>query len=445
MNAITRYKMGTLLAGKFRVLELLGQGGMGEVYRVEHERIKKMRALKVLHPHTQASKEMVERFKREATANGRIGHAHIVDTFDVGELDTGELYVEMEFLDGETLAKRIQRQGPLELGEICELIGQACEGVQAAHDAGIVHRDLKPANLMITERDNKAFVKLLDFGISRFESEEAEAMALTGKGVVLGSPQYMPPEQIRGQTELVDGRSDVYALGVVLYICAAGRLPFQAEKRRLLELMICEGKYEPLRALRPELPPSFCDLVAQAMAVDREHRIPSARVLGERLQAIACAKDMGEAEPGELMSSRTERIEDVNLLLDARKVLPTAKEAPPVPQTPPPARGWPEWVAFVALILGAIVAMVASKWLDKGEQSSEARASVTPQPSIGASSMPSTNATTTNTVEAQRSADSAPPASAPASLPGQSVTKKQPFVPKPVPSLRPSTSPSTRP
>lgn len=436
MNAIARYKMGTLLAGKFRVLELLGQGGMGEVYRVEHERIKKMRALKVLHPHAQASKEMVERFKREATANGRIGHAHIVDTFDVGELDTGELYVEMEFLDGETLAKRIQRQGHLELGEICELIAQACEGVQAAHDAGIVHRDLKPANLMITERGNKAFVKLLDFGISRFESEEAEAMALTAKGVVLGSPQYMPPEQIRGQTELVDARSDVYALGVVLYMCAAGRLPFQAEKRRLLELMICEGKYEPLRALRPELPPSFCDLVAQAMAVDREHRIPSARILGERLQAIACAKDMGEAKPGELMGSKTERIEDVNLLLDARKVSPAPKEVPPVPQTPPPARGWPQWVAFVALILGAIVAMVLSKWLDKGEQSAEASTSLPLPPSSGAPLVPSSSPATTQMEGAQSSTTSAPPASAPASSPGQSATQKPPSASSSAPILR---------
>lgn len=368
MNTELRHPAGTLLAGKFRVLGLLGQGGMGTVYEVEHERIKKRRALKVLHASEQRSMETVERFRREATVGGRIRNAHIVEAFDAGELETGELYVEMEYLVGETLAARIQRQGPLEFEELIEMMGQACQGVQAAHDAGIVHRDLKPANIMITERDGRPFIKLLDFGISRFEPNEGESMERTSKGVILGSPCYMPPEQIRGQMELVDARSDVFALGVILYACAAGRLPFRADQRRLLELLICEGKYEALRGLRPDLPEGFCDVVAQAMAVDREQRISSARKLGERLNRFRNTGEVERKEPEELdrpedsrelLATKTERIEDINMARLARRPVPKSLPLPEEAVSPADARkkrgtgrNWVVGMAMLGIIGG---------------------------------------------------------------------------------------------
>ncbi|MGD0525560.1 MAG: protein kinase [Polyangiaceae bacterium] len=274
---------GTVIAGKLRVVRLLGMGGMGSVYEVEHEFTKHRRALKMLHADMLQHPMVVARFVREASAAGHIGNPHIVETFDAGKLDGGEPYIVMEMLAGETLAARLERVRRLALPELVDVIRQSCEGVQAAHDVGIVHRDLKPDNLFLIERDGKTFVKILDFGVSKFDPTLTGADGTTKEGSALGTPYYMSPEQVDGDKDL-DARTDVYALGVILYQCACGKRPFKADALPKLAVLIHEGKPMPLSERRPELPTGFVEVVHKAMARDRNLRFATPRELAAALE-----------------------------------------------------------------------------------------------------------------------------------------------------------------
>ena len=275
---------GTIIAGKLRVVRQLGAGGMGAVYEVEHEFTKHRRALKMLHAEMLEHPMVVARFIREASAAGHIGNPHIVETFDAGKLEGGEPYIVMEMLQGETLSDRLEKVRRLALPELVDLIRQACDGVQAAHDAGIVHRDLKPENIFLIERDGRTFVKLLDFGVSKFDPTlTGGAEGTTKEGSALGTPYYMSPEQVDGDKDL-DARTDVYALGVILYECAGGERPFMADALPKLAVLIHEGKPAPLSERRPELPIGFVEVVHKAMARDRNLRFPTPRELGAALE-----------------------------------------------------------------------------------------------------------------------------------------------------------------
>jgi serine/threonine protein kinase len=352
------YEPGTMLAGKYRVLGLLGTGGMGTVYDVLHDQIGKRRALKVLQSREALDTEALQRFQREMKADGAICNPHVVEVYDAGEIETGEPYVVLERLDGETLASLIQRKGVLDVDEICDLIGQTCAGVQAAHDAGIVHRDLKPANVFVTHREGKPFVKILDFGIAKFIRAVADDLTVTHEGTLLGTPCYMSPEQIRGKTD-IDGRADVYALGVIMYECATGEVPYRAESMALLGVLICEGKPVPLGVLRGELSAEFRDCVARSMAVDRANRISSALELRTTLQRMTRRIDedpvtgqMTVEPSGRDFLQRTEIIEE-------RLELPAEKPSPVLPEKPP-ASPLPPWSMHRLTFAGMMIAIATS-------------------------------------------------------------------------------------
>ena len=295
---------GTVIAGRLRVVAVVGIGGMGTVYEVEHELTMHRRALKILHAGAPAS--VVERFVREASAAARIGNPHVAETFDAGRLESGEPYLLMELLDGETLYQRLQRTGPIEPGELADLVDQACEGIKAAHDAGIVHRDLKPENLFITVRDGAPFVKILDFGISKFDEGRTGALGITEEGSVMGTPYYMSPEQVCASAS-IDGRTDIYALGVMLYECACGERPYDGSYLGQLAVLIHQGKATPLGQRRPSLPRSFCDVVHRAMAADREQRFPTARSLAAALspfRKLPIARPQRSGAPPQRASAR---------------------------------------------------------------------------------------------------------------------------------------------
>ncbi len=281
VSGANEYPEGTILGGKFRVVRTLGIGGMGAVYEVQHTLTQHRRALKILKADSENAEAKV-RLLREASAAGRIGNPHIVETFDAGELDTGAAYVVMELLDGEDLSAYLKRVGRLSNPELAGIARQACEGLHAAHLAGIVYRDIKPGNIFLTNKEGQRFVKLVDFGVSKFDSVTTDETELTRDGAVIGTPSYMSPEQVRGDANL-DARVDVYALGVLLYVALTGKRPFTGTSLAQVALRIVQGECTPLRELRPDISVGFAQVVARAMAVDRSERFPTALALAVAL------------------------------------------------------------------------------------------------------------------------------------------------------------------
>ncbi|MFO0554531.1 MAG: protein kinase [Polyangiaceae bacterium] len=273
---------GEILDSKYRILRRLGEGGMGAVYAGENIRVKRTVAIKILHASASQVDEMADRFEREAQAAGEIGNEHIVEVYDLGLTPGGERYMVMEYLDGESLRARIRRNKRLQPAEVARLMVDMLDGLEAAHRAGIIHRDLKPDNIYIlTEKaGRKDFVKILDFGISKFT--QAGGGSATQTGTVMGSPNYMSPEHIRSSHE-VDVRSDVYAVGVMLYEAVVGVVPRKAAN--FAELLF-KVAYEPLpdpRVVVPDLPAEFVAIIERACATDRAARFQSARELSDAL------------------------------------------------------------------------------------------------------------------------------------------------------------------
>jgi len=290
--------VGQTLGGKYLVRRVIGVGGMGTVYEVEHELTKRTGALKLLHRHYAQVERVLRRFVREASAAGRIGSPHIVETYDAGELSSGEPYIFMELLRGEPLRARIDRYGRLPFEEARALVGQAARGLASAHAAGIVHRDLKPDNLFVCEAD-PPFVKILDFGISKFAAIEGD-LRLTREFEAMGTPLYMSPEQVAGSP--VDARSDIYALSVVLYECVTGKLPFIANSVAALSVKILAGGAVRPSALAPELPSDLDDFLAHGMALDPSERFANmdafARGLASVGRGLGAASGEGSLAPG---------------------------------------------------------------------------------------------------------------------------------------------------
>jgi serine/threonine-protein kinase len=220
-------KIGDLLDAKYEIKRLIGKGGMGNVYEGENVLIRRRVAIKVLNADVAGDASIVKRFEREAQAAGRIGSDHIVEVLDLGRLDSGERYMVMEFLVGESLHDRMDRQQQMAPQEIFPILLGLLEGLGDAHEAGILHRDLKPANVFLTEdRVHSDFVKIVDFGVSKFLDLSTEDSTATG--VTLGTPRYMAPEQAKGEKD-IDGRADLYSVGVILFRALTGRPPFIAE------------------------------------------------------------------------------------------------------------------------------------------------------------------------------------------------------------------------
>jgi serine/threonine-protein kinase len=274
---------GQIVDGKYRIVRMLGSGGMGAVYEGENARIHRKVAIKVLHAGVAAKADVVERFEREAQAAGRIGSEHIVEVLDLGSLPQGERYMVMEFLEGESLGDRIKKRKRLEPRELAPIAHQLLEGLAAAHDAGIIHRDLKPDNvyLLTSKGGQRDFVKVLDFGVSKFSALD-DSMSMTKTGAVMGTPYYMSPEQARGAK--IDPRSDLYSVGVVLYQAVTGRVPFNAETFNELVFKIALEAPHPAELVTPGLDPAFATIVARSMMRDAGARFQSAR---EFQQALA--------------------------------------------------------------------------------------------------------------------------------------------------------------
>jgi len=277
---------GTLITDRLVVVRKIGSGGLGDVYEVEHKFTRHHRAVKVLHAPFRKNADVVERFLREASAAGRIGNRHIVETFDAGYLEDGSPFIVMEFLEGKPLNDVLRWNGHLEPGVACAVLAQVCGAIQAAHDANIIHRDLKPENLFVTEREGQAFIKVLDFGISKFQGADGGEMRSTRTGITMGTPLYMPPEQLRSARD-VDPRSDVYSLGVILYELLVGRAPFVADSIAELMVKIMTEEPESPRAFDATIPTALSHVALKALSKDPAGRFSTAAEMGAALEPFA--------------------------------------------------------------------------------------------------------------------------------------------------------------
>jgi serine/threonine-protein kinase len=269
-----------VLAGKYRVERVLGQGGMGMVVEARHLALEERVALKFLLPSSVPGSEAAERFLREARAAVRIKSEHVARVSDVGTLESGAPYMVMEFLEGSDLARLVEKGG-LSIPDAIDYVIQGADAIAEAHSYGIIHRDIKPANLFLTKRpDGTPLVKVLDFGLSkRMDGVDN----LTRTSVAMGSALYMSPEQMQ-QTRSVDHRTDVYALAVALYELLAGTLPFFAESLPQLCAEILTGDPRPLKSFRPDVPDHLAAVITKAYARDRGQRFQS---IGEFILALA--------------------------------------------------------------------------------------------------------------------------------------------------------------
>ena len=265
---------GDVLAGKYRVDRVLGVGGMGVVVAAHHVELDDRVAIKFLLPEALHNADAVARFTREAQAAVKIKNEHVARVTDVGRLDNGAPYIVMEYLEGLDLSAWLQQRGRLPIEQAVEFVLQACEAIAEAHALGIVHRDLKPANLFVIRRsDGGLSVKVLDFGIAK-RTGGAQGVNITSTAAVMGSPLYMSPEQLASSKD-ADARTDVWALGVILFELLAGVPPFLAETVPGVMLKITASEPSPLRDSRPDVPAALERIVLTCLEKDRSRRFPT--------------------------------------------------------------------------------------------------------------------------------------------------------------------------
>ena len=288
--------IGSEVDGRYRVIELIGEGGMGKVYLAEHVEIGKRVALKVLHPSYSRMPDLVERFRREARAASKIGHPNIVDVTDSGTTADGSVYFVMEYLEGVELGSVIEREGALDVARGLKISGQICRALSAAHREGIIHRDLKPENIFLITRDGTAdVVKVLDFGIAKTtEAEAARERRLTSPGMAMGTPEYMSPEQAAGRP--ADARCDVYALGAILYEMVTGLPPYSGDN--FMEILTKKATQDPRPPIqvRAELASQVSDLVMASMARNPDDRPQTMEALEYELNKCLAGRGVAVAQ-----------------------------------------------------------------------------------------------------------------------------------------------------
>jgi eukaryotic-like serine/threonine-protein kinase len=348
--AVSDTLIGTLFDGRYQVVRKLGAGGMANVYLAEDQELGRRVAIKILNDHHANDEQFVERFRREAKNAAALSHPNIVSIYDRGEAE-GTYYIAMEYLDGRSLKELILSRGPAPLNVTIEYVRQILQALRFAHRHGIVHRDIKPHNVLV---DAEGRVKVTDFGIAR-----AGTSQMTEAGSIVGTAQYLSPEQARGTA--VDQRSDLYSLGIVLYELLTGTLPFNGDTPVEIAMKHLSQIPEPPSHLRPELPHDLDLVVTRALAKDPDDRYQSAEEMDADLERLA----RGAAVSAETEESATQimRAPTGPMSATAATMIVPPRRAPPVPPLPPAVYYdleepihrrpiWP-WVAALLFVIGA--------------------------------------------------------------------------------------------
>jgi tRNA A-37 threonylcarbamoyl transferase component Bud32 len=360
--------IGATLAGRYRIVRRIGEGGMGAVYEAVHTIIGKRLAVKVLLEKFLTKTDFVARLLQEARLASAIGHEHIVDVTDFGTTDDGRAFVAMEFLDGESLAELVMREAPLPVERSLRIVRQVASALGAAHAKGIVHRDIKPENVYLVRRGDEDFVKVVDFGISKAVKQgqglgdEGTDYRLTHTGLLLGTPLYMSPEQARGEEDL-DQRVDIWALGVMLYECLTGEVPFRANNYLGIISQVLTHDARPPSQLRPELgiPEAVESVVMHAMEKDRSRRYATMAEVERDLERLL-AGDQNVGSPVAFIAA------------------PRSGSTPPPPSRAGTARPWVWGAAALALVAGVIAVLRHPRDPEAGATPEAARAELLPAP-----------------------------------------------------------------
>ncbi len=346
---------GEIIGDRYRIVDLIGSGGMGSVWRAEHISLKSPVAIKLIEASAGISDEIAARFMREAQSAAALRSTHVVQIFDYG-LEQGIPYIAMELLEGESLRARLDRDGRLEPRYTARIMMQVARAVGKAHDAGIVHRDLKPDNIFLVREEDQEITKVLDFGIAKINEgvDKQNLASHTRTGAVLGTPYYMSPEQAQGN-KTVDTRSDIWAMGVIAFECVVGQLPFQSEALGDLILKICMLPLPIPSALGP-VPVGFDEWFAKTANRDPEQRFQTAREAAETLRLVLGAGRSLSERPaatvamtltGNVRMSHPDFSSDIRYstpgpMPDGRFGAPAFGMTPPPPNlgaTPPPNLG----------------------------------------------------------------------------------------------------------
>ncbi len=376
---------GTLLMERYRLVRRLGGGGMGDVYLGEHAIIGKKVAVKIMHPQYSEDREVVDRFLQEARSASRIGHANIVDIADYGQTEDGRVFLVMEYLEGMELGDVLFREGRLGWQRACRIAIQVCNALQAAHEKNVIHRDLKPGNIFLTTFAGQPdFVKVIDFGIAKV-LDENEGHKMTKTGMILGTPDYMSPEQATGK--LVTPATDIYSLGVILYEMLTGKPPFESDSFMGVLSQHMFDPPPPLRERCPDalIPQALENITLKALAKAPEDRFGSMKEFAEALSAM---DDSGNGPPITVPAFR--------------------------PIAMPPARR-PRWmIAWAALIGVLLVAALAVWFLQKSKEPPADEMQGSAPPPAAPQDMPAENAPPPGS---ETSMDASAVPSAPATMP----------------------------
>lgn len=359
------FEPGDVLLGKYSVERVLGKGGMGMVLAVRHLHLGELYAMKIMLPEMLDHPEAVGRFLREARASARLRGEHVARVHDVGTLENGVPYMVLELLQGADLDHWLTTRGKLGVGEACSYVYQVCEALVEAHGLGIIHRDLKPANLFLTRKaDGTPCIKVLDFGISKdVTNAESITSKLTKTGAIMGSPHYMSPEQLI-DSKTVDGRSDIWALGVILYEISTGTMPFQAETMPEIVAKVLSVTPPPPSQIRPGLPTNFDSLVQRCMDKNRDNRYQSVQEVMQALTSFINPSDLPRASFSSIappsFSGTNESVTQSAVSLGQETI---SASAPTIVQAPPTAsRRIVGITAIAGILLGiGIVAFVMTR------------------------------------------------------------------------------------